>query len=72
MVEELDKIERGDYLCMDVRENRDAQLALVDVSLLFQRGQISPVYQNRDFALYRVNKRWEWQDDHLRHAGLSG
>lgn len=56
MVEELDKIERGDYLCMDVRENRDAQLALVDVSLLFQRGQISPVYQNRDFGLYRVNK----------------
>jgi hypothetical protein len=56
MIKEADKIIRGDYLCVYLREDAYNQVTLDDVGGLLEKGKLTPVYQNADFRVYRINK----------------
>ncbi|MEW6333844.1 MAG: hypothetical protein AB1558_06215 [Thermodesulfobacteriota bacterium] len=48
------ELERGDYLCIYLREDAYDQLTHRDVAHLLKEGRLQPVYQNSDFQVFRI------------------
>lgn len=48
------ELKRGDYLCIYLREDTSDQLTQRDVAGLEKEGRLQPVYQNRDFQVFRI------------------
>ena len=56
LTDEVDKVTRGDYLCLYLRDNAYHQIRKDDVVSLFENDKIRLLYQNTDFQLYRIIK----------------
>jgi len=55
MIDQVNKLERGDYFCFYLH-NPYNQIRKEDVVSLSENGKINLVYQNADFQLYRIIK----------------
>jgi hypothetical protein len=56
MVDRLEDLFRGDYLCHYLRLGPDAQLPIGEIDSLAACGRLAPIFSNGDFRLYRIEK----------------
>jgi hypothetical protein len=54
MTGKVEELKRGDYLCMYLRDDAYDQLTYGDIASLEQEGRVQPVYQNKDFRVFRI------------------
>jgi hypothetical protein len=55
LIDQVDKLMRGDYLCISKNAGTSYQLGNSDIETLREIGRINLVYQNINFALYQIN-----------------
>ncbi len=58
MINQVDNLTKGDYLCISLHPNAYDQIGNNDVVSLHENGRIHLVYQNKDFQLYQIKNRW--------------
>ena len=56
LIREANELNRGDYLCVYLRQHGASQVTSDDIARLLKEGQLSLVYQNVDFRVYRISK----------------
>jgi hypothetical protein len=56
LIDQVDKLTRGDYLCHYLPENDFHQIGKSDLASLHKDGKIHLLYQNMDFQFYRILK----------------
>jgi hypothetical protein len=56
MIDRVSELSRGDYVCVYLPGNGYDQVPLGEIERLAAQGGIEPVYENKDFALYRLTK----------------
>lgn len=57
MIHQVDKVTRGDYLCLYLHRKDFHQIRKDDVVSLLENDKIRLLYQNMDFQLYRIIKQ---------------
>jgi hypothetical protein len=56
MINQIDKLTKGDYLCISLSQNAYHQIGNTDLASLYEKGRIHSVYENKDFRLYQIKK----------------
>jgi hypothetical protein len=56
MIDRVGELSRGDYVCVYRPGNGYDQVPPGEIERLAAQGSMEPVYENRDFALYRLPK----------------
>lgn len=56
MIDKVAQLDRGDYLCLYLREDAVDQVSTVEVQRLVEQSAASIVYENDDFKVYRLRK----------------
>ena len=56
MIRETNKLSRGDYLCVYLRQDAALQVTSDDIAWLLKEGGLSLEYENVDFRVYRISK----------------
>lgn len=56
LVDRVEHISRGDYLCLYLRPDANFQLSDSEIEGLIAQGVMQMIYANRDFEVYRLNK----------------
>jgi hypothetical protein len=69
LIKEASQLKRGDYLCVYLRKDADDQVKSDDIARLLKEGQLSLVYQNVDFRIYRISKSHNKREHAERENG---
>ena len=57
LIDQVDKLMRGDYLCISKNAGTSYQLGNKEVEILRENGRIHLVFQNKGFELYQITNR---------------
>jgi len=69
MIDKVEQLDRGDYLCLYMRENAYNQVPDVEVQSLIEHKSVCLVYENDDFKLYRIGLECETLHDNTLQSG---
>ena len=56
VIDQKDKLTRGDYLCISILLDASYQLRFNDLVSLAKNGRIHLIYRNKDFLLFQIKK----------------
>jgi len=68
MINKVEQLNRGDYLCLYLRQDAYNQVSDVEVQRFIEQKSACIVYQNDDFKMYRLGMVCDHSDKNSKHS----
>ena len=63
MINKVEQLSRGDYLCLNLRRDKYHQVSRFDAGRLAAKKSLRLVYHNNDFTVYQIIKQENAQSE---------